>query len=97
MSDAVMRYAYFEPGIELGVTPSDADASYHQGACDDDVARLRKSPYIAEQLTKIAPEQAIAALRHYGAWDDVELARDHNANLERLLWLACADVVDNPQ
>jgi large repetitive protein len=33
-------------------------------------------------------------LDEYGAWDDKEL-RDHAQNLQRILWLACGDIVDN--
>ncbi len=65
----------------------------HQGACDDDIAALRQVPAIRRQLDKIKPETLQAELREYGAWDDAELA-DHDANLSRILWLLCGDIVE---
>jgi hypothetical protein len=37
------------------------------------------------------PATLAAELREYGAWDDDELS-EHDANLERILWLACGDI-----
>jgi hypothetical protein len=82
--------------IELELDLDDAGSGYHQGRCDDDVAALRAVPYIKAQLDAIAPDVVRDELRGYGAWDDNDLA-DHDANLSRLLWLACGDIVDNPE
>ena len=79
--------------IELALTAEDASTGYHQGACDDDIAGLRTVPYIAEQLEALDPAKVRLELEGYGAWDDTELA-DHEANLDRVLWLACGNIVD---
>lgn len=79
--------------IELEITLPDAKSASHQGQCDDDVLELSKVPYIAEQLEKIDPKLLADELREYGAWDDEELA-DHAQNLQRILWLACGDIVE---
>lgn len=80
--------------IELQISLSDAESASHQGQCDDDVKELSEVPYIAEQLAKIDPELLKSELREYGAWDDSELS-DHDQNLQRLLWIACGDIVEN--
>ena len=79
--------------IELQISLSDAQSASHQGQCDDDVQALSKVPYISEQLAKIDPETLKGELREYGAWDDDELS-DHEQNIQRLLWIACGDIVD---
>jgi len=79
--------------IELQLDPEDAATGYHSGQCDDDIAALRAVPYIAEQLERLDPETVARSLRDWGAWDDAELAK-HDDNLSRLLWLACADIVE---
>lgn len=79
--------------IELQIAMKDARAASHPGPCDADVDRLRGVPYLRRQLAKIAPSVLRGELREYGAWDDAELA-DHDANLSRLLWLACCDVAE---
>lgn len=80
--------------IELEVTLEDANTGYHSGACDNDIAwLLEQRPYIKEQLDKLDPDKLRLELNEFGAWDEQELA-DHDANLSRILWLACADIVD---
>lgn len=64
------------------------------GAADSAVAALREIPEIAEQLATIDPVSLRDEMREYGAWDDEELA-DHDANLDRFLWLGASDVRDN--
>lgn len=88
-----MWYSTSSGRIELELSLDDAQTGYHQGACDDDVSYLRKCPHIAAQLEKIDPELLRDELRHWGAWDAEELA-DHEANLDRILWLACGDIVE---
>lgn len=79
--------------IELELSLEDANSGYHQGACDEDIYYLKRFPHIATQLDQIKPELLRDELREYGAWDDEQLA-DHEDNLERLLWLACGDIID---
>lgn len=77
--------------IELQIAREDAESASHPGPCDADVARLRDVPYIREQLDRLPPALVAECLREYGAWDAEELT-DHDANLDRLLWIACGDI-----
>lgn len=79
--------------IELQITLEQARACSHPGPCDADVAALRQVPAIRRQLDKLKPELVAECLREYGAWDDDELA-DHQANLNRLLWVATNDIAE---
>lgn len=82
--------------IELQLTQEHVDCGYHTGQCDEDIAFLRREPEIKAQLEKLDPELIRSELRECGAWDDDDLA-DHEANLDRLLWLACGDMHDEPE
>jgi hypothetical protein len=77
--------------IELQITKKQAQSCSHPGQCDLDVEALMQNPSIARQLKKLDPAIVSAALKEYGAWDDLELS-DHNENLTRLLWVACCDI-----
>jgi hypothetical protein len=77
--------------IELHLTMDQARFGGHTGHCDADIAELRRDPSIIEQLSAIEPATLRAELREYGAWSDAELA-NHDANLSRLLWIACSDI-----
>jgi hypothetical protein len=91
--EGLQWYSSSSGRIELQISLSDAESASHQGQCDDDVKALSQVPYIAEQLAKIDPELLRSELKEYGAWDDSELA-DHDQNRQRLLWLACGDIVE---
>lgn len=88
-----MKY-YGNYGIVLNIKKTDAAKGCHPGQCDKDVKELSQKPYIAKQLNKLDPEQVKQELSDYGAWDDQEL-QDHNENLQRILWIACGDIVDS--
>ena len=79
--------------IEIKLTADQAIQGSHPGPCDLDIAELRQDPQIAEQLAQLKPETLRDELKEYGAWDEVELA-DHEANLDRILWIACGDLMD---
>ena len=79
--------------IELHIRLDDAQACSHAGRCDSDVEWLRGQPYIIEQLSPISFELVANVLREYGAWDDGDLA-DYEANLDRLVWIACCDLAE---
>jgi hypothetical protein len=79
--------------IELDIDPEDAATGYHMGQCDDDIAALRRKPYIAEQLSALSEDVVADVLREYGAWSAEDLA-SHDDNLSRLLWIACGDIAD---
>jgi hypothetical protein len=44
-------------------------------------------------LRKVDPELLREELDGFGCWSAEEL-QDHQANLERLLWIACGDIVE---
>ena len=79
--------------IELQLTRAQAHTGHHQGQCDADIAELRRVPAIRRQLDKLPAPLVAECLREYGAWDDAELS-NHDANLSRLLWVACGDIVE---
>lgn len=89
-----MPYASFNR-LELRITRADAAIGSHSGACDGDIAYLRcERKYIARQLAALDPDTLRDELREYGAWDAGQLA-DHDANLIRILWIACGDITEN--
>lgn len=79
--------------IELNITKAQASMGHHQGQCDADVKALSEVPAVRRQLAKIDPATLAAELKEYGAWDDSELA-DHDQNIQRILWIACGDIVE---
>ena len=79
--------------IELSMTLDQAQSAHHQGSCDADVRALSEQEDIAKQLADIDPDVLRGELKEYGAWDAAELA-DHDQNLQRLLWLAAGDIVE---
>ena len=79
--------------LELNLSLTQANKGYHSGACDSDIAELMQNPQVSEQLSKFDPKIVADALQEYGGWDYEQLA-NHADNLERLLWIACGDVVD---
>lgn len=83
-----MYYTTSSGRLTLTLTRAQAAQGSHPGACDADVAALRRVPAIRWQLAKIDAGTLRAELAEYGAWDDAELS-DHDANLNRILWLAC--------
>lgn len=81
--------------LSLILTLDDARSCSHQGQCDSDVSDLMSLDRISQQLEAWDPQELSAELAEYGAWDSKELA-DHDANLTRMVWLACCDVAENP-
>ena len=80
--------------IELNITKQQAHIGYHQCQCDNDIKGLRDVPTIKRQLDQLKPEIVVHVLKDYGAWDDDDLS-NHDDNLDRLLWIACGDIVEN--
>lgn len=79
--------------IELKMTMAQAQSASHHGQCDDDVKALSNVPAIAKQLAKIPADTLRNELKEYGAWNSEELA-DHDQNIQRILWLAAGDIVE---
>lgn len=78
----------------LNITKKLANMGCHSGDCSEDIQRISELPEIKRQLKKISPEQLKKELYDYGAWNDSEL-QSHEDNLQRILWIACGDIVDN--
>ena len=80
-------------GNDLRLTKADANKGSHAGQCDQDVKELKEKPYIKKQLTQLDPVKLTKELAEYGAWDKTELS-DHEANIDRWLWISCSDIVE---
>jgi hypothetical protein len=80
--------------IELQMTLTQAESMSHSGPCDFDVSAGRECPSLAAQLAAIDPAVLRAELKEYGCWDAEEIS-DHNANLDRILWIAAGDIKEN--
>lgn len=80
--------------IELNISKGQAAIGYHSGDCDQDIGALAHNANIAAQLAALDPAIVAAELKEYGAWDTAELS-DHEANLRRLLWIACGDIMED--
>jgi len=89
-----MPLAYFDRFV-IDLTQEDAETGSHSGSCDDDIAWLRTQTRVQEELDRIPADDLRAELKEYGAWSEEELA-DHENNLDRILWLACGNILDNP-
>jgi hypothetical protein len=81
--------------LTLRLSLDDAQSCSHQGWCDQDVADLLRLDRIIDQVAMWEPEILAAELGEYGAWDVSELT-DHDTNVERMIWIACCDVSENP-
>ena len=90
------KYMYMSGNgmVQLWMTMEQARGASHQGPCDADVQALSEVPAIRAQLDKVNPASLAAELKGFGAWSDSELA-DHAQNLQRILWLAAGDIVEN--
>lgn len=89
----IIHTAYFNYIDGIEIAEDIARNCSHSGPCDDDVERARQLPEVQAELAKIKPEQLRKELAEYGAWTDQELA-DHSANLDRILWIAAGQIMD---
>ncbi len=80
--------------IEIEMTKAQAESASHQGQCDQDVLALSNHRKIRRQLERIDAAKLRDELREYGAWSEEELA-DHEQNLQRILWIAAGDILEN--
>ena len=94
MSDTLLWFTSGSGRIELQMTLEQAQSASHQGECATDVLALSQIPEIKAQLDQIDASMLVSELLEDGAWDAAEL-EDHNRNLQRILWLAAGDIVDN--
>lgn len=80
--------------IELQMTAKQASSVNHPGQCDSEVLVLSQHLLIVKQIDKIDKDVLAKVLSGYGAWDDEQL-KDHDENVQRLVWLAGCDIDDN--
>lgn len=78
----------FKLHTEVKLPKKFIDGVPSSGAADECVADLRKAYDI-----ECDEKEAITYLKSMGSWDDTELS-DHDANLDRLVWIACLDCQD---
>ena len=93
-----MFYTWFSSSGRINLTfPSLEEAQYcaHPGECLPEVQETMGLDWMAPQLAKVDPDDLRRELTEHGAWGDEELA-DHEANLERLVWIAANDVAEDP-
>ena len=86
------EYGYIADTYEVGMLLSDARACSHPGACDDDVVRTLRRPYIKRQLAAIPDQALIRHLWEYGAWEEDEL-QDRATNEARTIWILAGDIL----
>lgn len=86
-------WAYFNYINPIEITKAQASTGCHSGDCTDDIKSLMEVPKIKRQLKKVLPDRLKTELWEYGAWTDEELNR-HKDNLMRILWIACANIMD---
>jgi hypothetical protein len=77
----------------LEITEEQASTCSHPGPCDGDVYALSLVPAIRRQFDKVPPEDIAAELKVYGTWNDEDL-KDHAENIQRILWIACGDIIE---
>jgi hypothetical protein len=82
--------------VELQLTMAEARRGFHSGDCEPGLSELMRDPDIRGQLEGLDTLAVAHELRETGAWTEAALL-DREANLMRLLWLACADLVDDPE
>lgn len=96
--NAMKTFTWFDGtygDCNVTLTLDQAESASHAGQCDHDVCELSRVPSIAAALAAISPESAVRCLSGYGAWDAGELS-DHDQNLQRILWLAAGDIIEQP-
>ena len=86
----ILEQATFN-GFEIELTRAQAAQGSHAGRCDEDIEELLRVPHIAKALRTINPSSIAEELEGFGAWDSIELA-DYEANLRRILWVACGNI-----
>lgn len=83
--------------IELEFNKRQLRSVCKMGANDEAVERLLKYPSIKDQLDKLDPDLVAKVVKEAmcGEISDEELD-DDDANLQRLVWIACWDLFDDP-
>ena len=96
-----MRTTYFEHVGEVTLPLDVAEKCSRSGDCTSAVLEALKNPEVKEEMDKLKIEDIVNDLEATGGWDMDELndekigSPEHRqANLERFLWIACGNIVD---
>jgi hypothetical protein len=81
--------------IELEIPRACIEDCSGPGDASDAVTYWLKRPEIATQFDGLTLLDTARMLYGYGAWEAEELA-DRDTNIQRLLWLACGQLYDDP-
>jgi hypothetical protein len=83
-----------EQGLLIGTIPAECvQECSSQGSVDAAVEYWVNRLHFDEAITPVR-DKAIAYLRDYGAWEDLDRADDETL-AQRILWTACCDVKEN--
>lgn len=87
------RYPAYFDRFTICLTRDEAETGGHQGQCAQDIEGLLKTRAVAKELDTLNPCDIVLELKDFGAWDEEEL-KDHDANVARILWIACGDLCE---
>jgi len=87
------KEAYFNYIGSITLSIEVANSCGHGGDCTNDVKECMQLPEIKAEFAEIDPKQLIKELEQYGGWDEKDL-QNHNDNLERILWLAASEILE---
>lgn len=94
MPGNTMFEVVFDAGISLRITLDHAGIGSHRGQCSGDIQWLRHNVgYIEDQLQELDRATLAQILGEYGAWSRKD-REDHDENLNRILWIACGDIMN---
>jgi uncharacterized Fe-S cluster protein YjdI len=87
------HYALFNYIGEIQLSLKVAKMCSHSGQCVKDVKKAMQLPEVKKELAKIDPAKLVKELSEYGAWEIHELL-NHTENLERILWIAAGNILE---
>lgn len=64
------------------------------GNMEDNIRQSLEDEELKEELSKLDPDKIRIELKECGTWDEEEL-KDNEANISRLLWVACGNISEN--
>lgn len=90
------RYQWYAGGnnsLSLTLSGATVRRCHHPGDCGDDIkAEIASNGPLRLQLEAMNAADLAAELSEYTDWD----CSDVNTNRERILWIACGDIAENP-
>lgn len=81
--------------IQLDIPEEILSVCSHPGDCYSNIQYVRQNnSFIENQLQEIDSDDLRKELSEYGAWTEEQL-ESHDENLNRILWLACGDLMES--